>query len=153
MLYESIVLFGLLWAVGLAWGVATGQRSALMHRGGLQVVSFLALAVYCVGFWSGPGQTVAMRAWHVRVVDVRGDRLPAWRAALRFLLAWAWVLPPLIIAWALRLGGPADMLLLTLWVAAWSLLSRLQADRQFLHDAWAGTRLVDTRDSPDARDT
>jgi hypothetical protein len=29
------------------------------------------------------------------------------------------------------------------WVAFWGLLSRLHPQRQFWHDAWAGTRLVD----------
>ena len=29
------------------------------------------------------------------------------------------------------------------WVAVWALLSRFHPQRQFWHDAWAGTRLVD----------
>jgi hypothetical protein len=31
------------------------------------------------------------------------------------------------------------------WVLVWALLSRFRADRQFWHDAWAGTRLIDVR--------
>jgi uncharacterized RDD family membrane protein YckC len=29
------------------------------------------------------------------------------------------------------------------WVAIWALLALLHPQRQFWHDAWAGTRLVD----------
>ena len=31
------------------------------------------------------------------------------------------------------------------WVAIWALLSRFHPDRQFWHDAWAGTRLVESK--------
>ena len=31
------------------------------------------------------------------------------------------------------------------WVAVWALLSRFQPQRQFWHDVWAGTRLIDVQ--------
>jgi hypothetical protein len=31
------------------------------------------------------------------------------------------------------------------WVVVWALLSRFHPQRQYLHDVWAGTRLIDAR--------
>jgi hypothetical protein len=36
-------------------------------------------------------------------------------------------------------------LLTVIWVIVWALLSRFQAQKQFWHDVWAGTRLVTYR--------
>jgi uncharacterized RDD family membrane protein YckC len=39
-----------------------------------------------------------------------------------------------------------EVTVLTLgWIAVWALLSRFHPERQFLHDAFAGTRLITTR--------
>ncbi len=143
LLYESVVLFGVLWVTALVYGLAVGQRSGIVDRHGLQATVFLALAIYFIGFWTVAGQTVAMRAWRLRVVDTRGQRLPLWRAGLRFLLGWLWVLPPLALAWGLGLDHAAALLMLGAWIVLWAAASQLRADRQFLHDTWAGTRLID----------
>lgn len=144
LLYESIVLFGVLWSVAMIYGLAVGQRSGMMDRHGLQLAAFLALALYFIGFWSRAGQTVAMRAWHLRLIDQQ-DRPPrVWRAGLRFLLGWLWVLPPLAIAWWTGLDHAAGLVLLAAWIVLWAFASLLREDRQFWHDAWSGTRLVDT---------
>jgi hypothetical protein len=38
---------------------------------------------------------------------------------------------------------PAEYVVLAIgWVAIWAVLSRFHPQRQFWHDAWAGTRLV-----------
>lgn len=53
-----------------------------------------------------------------------------------------WFLPPLAIVAPLGLGA-GEITVITLgWVAVWALLSRFHPQRQFWHDAWAGTRLV-----------
>lgn len=143
LLYEAIVLFGVLWMAALLYGLVVGQRSGVMDRHGLQAVAVFALALYFIGFWTSAGQTVAMRAWRIRVVDVRGQPLGLSRAALRFLLGWLWVLPPLALAWSTGLDHAAGLVLLIVWIVGWALASRLRKDRQFWHDAGAGTRLID----------
>ncbi|SCC94770.1 Membrane protein (fragment) [Thiomonas sp. X19] len=143
LLYESIVLFGVAWLAALLYGLAVGQRSGVMDRHGLQAVVFLTLAIYFIGFWLGPGQTVAMRAWRLRVVDANGRPLRLGRAGLRFVLGWLWVLPALALAWLTGLDHVAGLGMLFGWMALWALASYLRADRQFWHDAWAGTRLID----------
>ena len=50
----------------------TQQHHALQGQTGLQVFVFVVLAIYFVTFWSRGGQTVAMRAWHVRLVTAGG---------------------------------------------------------------------------------
>jgi uncharacterized RDD family membrane protein YckC len=45
----------------------------------------------------------------------------------------------------LGLSAAAVGWLTVLWVLVWALLSRFHAQKQFWHDAWAGTRLVTSR--------
>jgi uncharacterized RDD family membrane protein YckC len=71
-------------------------------------------AAYFLWSWLRGGQTLAMKAWRIRLVDVT----PA-RALMRFALA--------------------VLLVPTLISIVWSLFDR---DRQFLHDRIAGTRLT-----------
>ncbi|MCY1311916.1 hypothetical protein D9M69_669010 [compost metagenome] len=42
----------------------------------------------------------------------------------------------------MHLSGQQLSVLLVGWVVIWALLSRFHAQRQFLHDALAGTRLI-----------
>lgn len=145
LLYESIVLFGVLWLAALLYGLTVGQRSGVMDRHGLQATAFITLALYFIGFWTRAGQTVAMRAWHIRVVDTRGRPLRLWRAGLRFLLGWLWVLPPLAFAWSVGFDHAIGLVLLTVWIGLWALACLMREDRQFWHDIAAGTRLLDTQ--------
>jgi uncharacterized RDD family membrane protein YckC len=55
-----------------------------------------------------------------------------------------WFVPPLALVWVLGLDARFALLALVLWVTAWAMLARLHRDRQFLHDALAGTRLVNS---------
>lgn len=81
-------------------------------------------AAFFVGFWTHGGQTLGMRAWHLRLISDRGDGQPqavSYRqAALRFLCAWLAALP-------LGLG---------FW---WALIDK---DKLGWHDRLSRTRLV-----------
>ena len=152
-LYEGVLLFGVVMLAGLAFGIATNTRNALEHRHGLQTAVFLVLALYFVYSWHR-GQTLPMKTWRIRITDRNGQPVSWLRAAWRYLLAWLWFLPPLAVMapYDLRTGQVAVLVLG--WVAVWALLSRFHPQRQFLHDALAGTRLVaaspDPRKSPPA---
>jgi uncharacterized RDD family membrane protein YckC len=114
MLYEVILLFAVAFFAGWLFFFASGGRDAtagwLRHT--LQLFILVVLAGYFLWSWLRGGQTLAMKAWGIRLVEVT----PA-KALLRFLLAL--VLLPVSIVWAL-----------------------FDRDRQFLHDRLAGTRLV-----------
>jgi len=144
LLYEGVLLFGVVWAVGIVYGVATNQRHALHGALGLKITLFAVLGLYFVYFWSRHGQTLAMRTWRLRVVGPDGRPPGAGRAALRYLLAWLWFLPALAVVGASGLaGGGAITTIVVVGVIAYAALARLRADRQFLHDVLCGTRVVD----------
>ena len=116
MLYESLLLFAVAFFAGWVFFFASGGRDATAGwlRGALQVFILVTFAGYFLWSWLRGGQTLAMKAWGIRLVNVTPGR-----ALLRFVLAL--VLLPVSIAWAL-----------------------FDRDRQFLHDRITGTRLVKT---------
>ncbi len=62
---------------------------------------------------------------------------------LRYVVSYIWLIPPLAAMAPFRLSGGEVTVLVLGWVAVWAVLSRFHPQRQFLHDALAGTRLVD----------
>lgn len=127
MLYDGLTLVAL-WLLASAvftslYGVADQGWSRLL----LQGFSLLVISSYFLWCWTHGGQTLAMRAWRLKVVYANGMPLTLLGALLRFLLAAAGLLA----------GGAG------LW---WALLDR---DGQFMHDRLAKTRLIDTRPTAD----
>ena len=146
--YEGVLLFGVLMIAGYLYSSLTQQRHALQGQSGLQAFLFVVLAIYFVWFWSHGGQTVAMRAWHVRLVARDGGAVTQTRAALRYLACWLWFLPALAAARLAGLQSAAQIIaLMAVGVLSYALLARLQPQRQFWHDALCGTRLVTWRPS------
>ena len=113
MLYEAILLFAVAFLGTWLFQFAAGTLRIEGWRMHLLQAFLLALfAAYFLWCWLRGGQTLAMKAWGIRLVEVTPGK-----ALLRFALALA--LFPVSIAWAL-----------------------FDRDRQFLHDRLAGTRLV-----------
>lgn len=139
--YEGVLMFGVVWISAYLFGTLSQTRHALDNRMALQVFLFVVFGIYFVWFWS-KGQTLAMKTWHIRVVDRRGLPVSQGRALARYVLSWLWFLPPLAVSWALGLGPLTGSVLLLGWVPCYALLSRFHSQGQFLHDALAGTRLV-----------
>lgn len=142
-LYEGVLLFGVVFFAGFLYSVLTRQQNALQGRTGLGAFLFVVLGLYFVGFWTRSGQTLAMKTWHLRVVDAAGRPLTAGRALLRYLLSWLWFAPALAGVWALGLhGGGAIIGSLLAGVAGYALIARLHPQRQFLHDTICGSRVI-----------
>lgn len=145
-LYEGVLLFGVVMIAGYLFSTLTQQRHALQGQWALQAFLFLILAIYFVWFWSRSGQTVAMKAWHIRLVDAKGAAVSQRRALARYVLSWLWFLPALAAAWLASFRSTASIFgLMTAGVVAYALLSRLHPQRQFWHDVVCGTRLVTWR--------
>ena len=142
--YEGILLFGVVFISGYLFGTLSQTRHALDNRHGLQAFVFLVMGLYFTWFWH-KGQTLAMKTWHLRLVDVHGLPVTQQRALVRYLLSWVWVLPPLLLAYAWDWAAMQSLGLCAIWVMLWSMASRFQKDGQYWHDQWAGTRLVDVR--------
>ena len=140
-LYEGMLLFGVVFIAGYLFSTLTQTRNALDNRHWQQAFLFIVFGIYFVWFWA-KGQTLAMKTWHIRVVDANGLAVTQGRALARYLLSWLWFLPPLAVGGIYSLPGDELAVIVIGWVLVWALLSRFHAQRQFVHDALAGTRLV-----------
>ena len=140
-MYEGMLMFGVVFIAGYLFSTLSQTRNALDNRNALQAFVFIIFGIYFVWFWA-KGQTLAMKTWHIRVVDVHGNPITQRRALLRYLLSWMWFLPPLGATWLLGLSGLEGAVLILGWVAIWAILARFHPQHQFWHDAWAGTRLI-----------
>lgn len=120
LLYEGLVVFAVLligfWlpqALLSGVGMAFSPRLLWLHV-------LLLLLFYFVWFWLHGGQTLPMKTWKMRVVNLDGRPLRPLQAVLRYLAAW-----PSILLFGIGI--------------LWALVDR---DRQFLHDRIAGSRIV-----------
>jgi uncharacterized RDD family membrane protein YckC len=117
MVYEAILLFAVAFFAAWIFYFASGGADTT-HPGAarleLQVFIVVLFAAYFLWNWLRGGQTLAMKAWKIRLVGVTPGK-----ALLRFALACILVPTGISIVWAL-----------------------FDRDRQFLHDRLAGTRLV-----------
>ena len=95
MAYEAVLLFAVAffatWVFFFASGGRDATSGALRHE--LQLFILVVFAGYFLWCWLRGGQTLAMKAWGIRLVGVTPVR-----AIVRFLLL---ALLPVSIAWAL----------------------------------------------------
>lgn len=140
-LYEGMLMFGVVFIATYLFSALTQQRHALENRHPLQAFLFVVFGIYFTWFWH-KGQTLAQKTWHIRVVDTQGRPISQWRAFWRYALSWLWLLPPLAVSRVVGASGGELVVLLIGWVVVYALLSRFHAQRQFPHDALAGTRLI-----------
>ncbi|WP_061534043.1 RDD family protein [Collimonas arenae] len=143
ILYESMLLFGILFISGWIFSTLLQQRNALYLRHAQQVWLFIVLTLYFVWCWSHGGQTLAMKTWRIQLVNRDGSPVNAVRATVRFLLSWCWFLPGLALAWALDAHTWMLILIPAANFILWAFAIYLDPQRQFLHDRIAGTKLVD----------
>jgi len=143
-LYEGMLLFGVVFLAGYLFSTLSQSRNAMDNRNALQAFVFVIFGIYFVWFWA-KGQTLAMKTWHIRVVDRQGMAITQLRALGRYVLSWLWFLPPLMAIAPFQLSGGESALIIIGWVIVWALLSRFHPEGQFWHDAMAGTRLVSSQ--------
>jgi uncharacterized RDD family membrane protein YckC len=142
-MYEGILLFGVVFIAGYLFGTLSQTRNALDNRHGLQAFVFLIFGIYFTWFWH-KGQTLAMKTWHITIVSNQGLPISQQRALLRYFLSWIWLIPPLLVSWLCELKTEGIFIITAVWIFLWAFSSRLRSDHQFWHDAWAGTRLIQT---------
>jgi uncharacterized RDD family membrane protein YckC len=143
-LYEGMLLFGVVFIAGYLFGTLSQTRNAMDNRHALQAFVFVIFGIYFVWFWA-KGQTLAMKTWHIRVVDLRGNAITQARALARYALSWLWFIPPLMVLSLFQVSGGESVLICTGWVIIWAILSRFHPQGQFWHDALAGTRLINSQ--------
>jgi uncharacterized RDD family membrane protein YckC len=138
--YEGVLLFGVLFFACFVYVVLTRQEQALFGLPGY-VFAFVVPGAYFITFWTRSGQTLALKTWHLRVVDLQGRPLHLGRALARYVLSWLWVLPGLSL-WAFGLRGGLLAASMLGWMLGYALLARLHPQRQLLHDALCGSRVI-----------
>lgn len=145
-MYEGVLLFGVVFATSLVFGVTMHQDNGMKLRTALIAVNFLVVGLYFIGLWVRSGQTLAMKTWHLRMLTDRGLALSPRRALARYLASYVWFLPPLALAGALQLPSPMAIAGLVVgWIVLYALGALLHPRRQFWHDALCDTAIVTTR--------
>jgi uncharacterized RDD family membrane protein YckC len=114
--YEAVLLFAVAFFAAWLFYFASGGADTThgWPRFALQLLIGLVFAGYFLWSWLRGGQTLAMKAWKIRLVDVTPQK-----ALLRFVLACVTVPTGIFVVWAL-----------------------FDREGQFLHDRLAGTRLI-----------
>jgi uncharacterized RDD family membrane protein YckC len=120
MVYEALLLAAVLLPATTLFTALFGDSSQQPLRGALQLYLLLTAGLYLVWCWTGGRRTLAMRTWHIRLVDRNGLPLDVRTALLRYIFA------------VLGIAAGAAGLLWTI----------VDPERQFLHDRIAGTRIV-----------
>ncbi len=147
-LLTAVVMFGMFVFLFATQWLSNASTIALYGR---QAVLVLVAGAYFIYNWTGSGHTLAMKTWRIKLVKVGYARVPLGAAVVRYLAAWGWVLPALVVCWRFGLTGKAEIAAaLAINVVAWGLTVFLDKDRQFLHDRLAGTRLI-TLPKPDSK--
>ncbi len=70
MMYEGVLLFGVVFLAGYLFDTLTQSRSGLMLRHARQVFLFLAIGVYFLACWRRGGQTLPMKTWNIHAVRI-----------------------------------------------------------------------------------
>lgn len=143
MIYEALLLAAVeLFAIGVFLVVTRNQHSPTIDHA-RQFVLFLVTAAYFIHFWFDSGHTLAMKTWRIKLVMPGMARVPLKVAAARYLLAWGWFVPALLVCYIFQLTTPAEIgAALLAGMAAWAFTVFFDKDRQFLHDRLLGTRLI-----------
>jgi len=119
MMYEAILLFGVVFVADYLFDTLTQSKHALALRHERQAWLFVAIGAYFILCWRMGGQTLPMKTWDIRLVDGNGGRIPMWKAIVRYVLSWPITFTGIGYVWAC-----------------------FDKDRQFLHDRLVGTRLI-----------
>ena len=143
--YEGMLLFGLALipgALGAIYVAASGHGATPASDTVLRIFAFAFFGGYFVWFWTHRGQTLPMQTWHIRVVGPDGTPPRPARAVARLAAACLWFAPASALAALSGWTRWQALAAVALGVAAWALLALLHPQRQFWHDAIAGTRLI-----------
>ncbi len=149
--YEGLLLLALLLIASFPIAGLKGLTLTGLPHVIFQVYLAGVIATYFGWQWQKNGQTLAMKTWRFRVVDVNGARLTWPRALLRVLVAAIFFGPA--CAGVLLMFFPGRLSpVITMWfflpMLATLLYAKFDEDRQFLHDRIAGTRLRDATLNP-----
>ncbi|XVN74569.1 hypothetical protein AAEX37_01662 [Oligella sp. MSHR50489EDL] len=147
MMYEGLLLFALIFVGAYLFDTLTQSHEAEPLMWQRQLVLFILLGAYFLISWFKRGQTVAMKAWGIRLINKRHPRLTWVQAITRYLLMWVL---PLIGAFIVNkivvsVGWHSISMFIVICPFLNLLPTLFRKDRQMLHDVLAGTELINSR--------
>lgn len=119
-LYELLILIAIAMLVTWLFIACFSASTQGGKRLVLQLLLWLSIGAYFVSCWVKSGQTLALQAWKLRIVNADNSPLTLQQACRRYLLA------------SLLMG----LFGITLW---WALLNK---QRLFLHDKLGHTKCI-----------
>ncbi|UCH48182.1 MAG: RDD family protein [Betaproteobacteria bacterium] len=117
--YEAVLLFAIVFVAAYLFVALAGRTPQGMLRWIFYLYLLCVAGAYFVFCWVRSGQTLAQKAWGLKVTAIDGSLLQWRRAALRYMMA------------VVSIGSGIGLL--------WAFLD---PQRQFLHDRLAGSRIV-----------
>lgn len=145
MMYEGVMLFAVVFISDYLFDALTQSRHGLMLRPERQAWLFFAIGFYFYICWRAGGQTLPMRAWHIKLTRSDLGKPTPLQLVARYTTSW--VIPLfgvaalhlLVIftgfrsAYLLAVGAPFLIFIPTFF----------RDDGRFMHDVLCGTQLVD----------
>ena len=121
ILYESILLFAILFVAGVIHRAIFGDPQTDIQRFYLFMYSWVIAGLYFVFCWVKSGQTLAMKTWNLELIGYDGNFLSIERAIKRYVIA----------TFSLMFFGIGFI---------WALFDR---DGLSLHDRFTGGRVIE----------
>lgn len=149
MMYEGVLLFAVTFLAGYLFDTLTQSRHGLVLRGTRQIWLFFAIGAYFFICWRRNGQTLPMKAWHIRLQSTKGGALTWPQMLTRYALMWPIPLAGSALIWvaATLSGWPAFLMFIVATPFLVFLPTWFTQNGQFLHDRLAGTRLISVQPS------
>lgn len=119
-LYELLILIAIAMLITWLFIAVFGEATHGIKRLVLQGLLWLSIGAYFVSCWMKSGQTLALQAWKLRIVNADDSALTFKQASLRYVLATI----------LMGLFGTS------VW---WALLNK---QRLFLHDTLLNTKCI-----------
>jgi uncharacterized RDD family membrane protein YckC len=87
MLYESILVFAILFVAGVVYRALMGDPHSDFEQHLFFMYSWLIIGVYFVYCWVKSGQTLAMQTWRIQLLRLDGNPLSLGQAVRRYVIA------------------------------------------------------------------
>ncbi len=147
MMYEGVLLFAVVFISDYLFDALTQSRHGLMLRPERQAWLFFAIGFYFYICWRAGGQTLPMKAWHIKLTRSDLGKPSPWQLAARYVASW--FIPLLGVAlihlFVISSGFRSAYMLAVaapflIFIPTW-----IRHDGQFMHDVLCGTRLIDVQ--------
>ncbi|MGK5023940.1 RDD family protein [Janthinobacterium sp. RB2R34] len=142
IVYESLLALAVLFLPFLVFELAAQGAHTPLTEHMRQCLAFLVMGAYFIHQWSREGQTLAMKTWRLKVVLPGHSHLPLRVAAFRYVLAWMWLLPGILVSYLLDLQHWQALSAIGIGMLAWASTALFTGNGQFLHDRLLGTQIV-----------